>query len=241
MKLIKLNAIDSTNEYIKINKSIFDKELVCIYTFNQTMGKGQRGRNWESEPYKNLCVSFYKLLSNKASKDIFFKLNMIVSLKMIGILKKYNIPKLSIKWPNDILSENKKIAGILIETSLKNGRLNDFIIGIGLNVNQMDFHDLLNASSLKNIMEQEFDLNKLIKDFIKEFSDFNLKLDSVSLEDLKVDYLKNLYGTNSFLKYQYKGSEILGKIVDVKSSEYIKIMVNNIVSTYNLKDLKLIY
>lgn len=241
MKLIKLNAIDSTNEYIKINKSIFDKDLVCIYTFNQTMGKGQRGRNWESEPYKNLCVSFYKLLSNKASKDIFFKLNMIVSLKMIGILKKYNIPKLSIKWPNDILSENKKIAGILIETSLKNGRLNDFIIGIGLNVNQMDFHDLLNASSLKNIMEQEFDLNKLIKDFIKEFSDFNLKLDSVSLEDLKVDYLKNLYGTNSFLKYQYKGSEILGKIVDVKSSEYIKIMVNNIVSTYNLKDLKLIY
>jgi hypothetical protein len=90
-------------------------------------------------------------------------------------------------------------------------------------------------------MEQEFDLNKLIKDFIREFSDFNLKLDSVSLEDLKVDYLKNLYGTNSFLKYQYKGSEILGKIVDVKSSECIKIMVNNIVSTYNLKDLKLIY
>ena len=241
MKLIKLNAIDSTNEYIKINKSIFDKELVCIYTFNQTMGKGQRGRKWESEPYKNLCVSFYKLLSNKASKDIFFKLNMIVSLKMIGILKKYSIPKLSIKWPNDILSENKKIAGILIETSLKKGRLNDFIIGIGLNVNQTDFHDLFNASSLKNIMEQEFDLNKLIKDFIKEFSDFNLKLDSVSLEDLKVDYLKNLYGTNSFLKYKYKGSKILGKIVDVKSSERIKIMVNNIVSTYNLKDLKLIY
>ena len=241
MKLIKLNAIDSTNEYIKINKSIFDKELVCIYTFNQTMGKGQRGRNWESEPYKNLCVSFYKLLSNKASKDILFKLNMIVSLKMIGILKKYNIPKLSIKWPNDILSENKKIAGILIETSLKNNLLNDFIIGIGLNVNQTDFHDLLNASSLKNIMEKEFDLNKLIKDFIKEFSDFNLKLDSVSLEDLKLDYLKNLYGTNSFLKYQYKGSKILGKIVDVKSSECIKIMVNNIVSTYNLKDLKLTY
>ena len=241
MKLIKLNAIDSTNEYIKINKSIFDKELVCIYTFNQTMGKGQRGRNWESEPYKNLCVSFYKLLSKKASKDIFFKLNMIVSLKMIRILKKYSIPKLSIKWPNDILSENKKIAGILIETSLKNNLLNDFIIGIGLNVNQTDFHDLLNASSLKNIMEQEFDLNKLIKDFIKEFSDFNLKLDSVSLEDLKVDYLKNLYGTNSFLKYQYKGSEILGKIIDVKSSECIKIMVNNIVSTYNLKDLILTY
>ncbi|MBE85465.1 MAG: biotin--[acetyl-CoA-carboxylase] ligase, partial [Flavobacteriaceae bacterium] len=236
-----LNAIDSTNEYIKINKSIFDKELVCIYTFNQTMGKGQRGRNWESEPYKNLCVSFYQLLSKKASKDIFFKLNMIVSLKMICILKKYSIPKLSIKWPNDILSENKKIAGILIESSLKNNRLNDLIIGIGLNVNQTEFHDLLNASSLKKIMEQEFDLNKLIKDFIKEFSDFNLKLDSVCLEDLKVDYLKNLYGTNSFLKYQYKGSEIMGKIVDVKSSELIKIMVNNIVSTYNLKDLKLIY
>ena len=87
--------------------------------------------------------------SGKASKDIFFKLNMIVSLKMIRILKKYSIPKLSIKWPNDILSENKKIAGILIETSLKNGRLNDFIIGIGLNVNQKTFKNLPNATSIK--------------------------------------------------------------------------------------------
>tara|TARA_B100001175_G_scaffold91670_1_gene77444 strand:+ start:49 stop:774 length:726 start_codon:yes stop_codon:yes gene_type:complete len=241
MKLIKLNAIDSTNDYIKKNKSIFGKELVCIYTFNQISGKGQRGREWKSEPYKNLCISFYQRFSQKFSDDILFKLNMIVSLKIINILKKHNIPKLSIKWPNDILSENKKISGILIETSLKKDQLNYIIIGIGLNVNQTEFYDLFNASSLKNIINQDFDLNKLIKHFIKEFSNLNIKSDLVSLEDLKREYFKNLYGTNSFLKYYYKGSEITGKIVDVKSSELIKMMVNNSVNIYSAKDLKLIY
>jgi len=241
MKLIKLNAIDSTNEYIKKNKLIFDKELVFVYTFNQTAGKGQRGKEWISQEYKNLCISFYQQLSSKVSNDIFFKINMIISLKIVGFLKKFNIPKLSIKWPNDILSENKKISGILIETSLKNSQLKDYIIGIGLNVNQTDFYNLINASSLKNILKRDFDLNKLTKQFIDEFSDIPIKMDSVSLEDLKVEYLRNLYGTNSFLKYSFKGSEFMGQIVDVKSSEIIKMMVNNNVKTFNAKDLKLIY
>ena len=59
MKLIKLNAIDSTNEYIKKIKSHVSDKFFCVYTYSQTNGKGQRGNIWESEPNKNICISLY--------------------------------------------------------------------------------------------------------------------------------------------------------------------------------------
>jgi len=72
MNLIKLNAIDSTNEYIKLNKSFFSQNSLAVYSFNQTNGKGQRGKKWISEPYKNNCISFYFRVL-KPSKDTLLK------------------------------------------------------------------------------------------------------------------------------------------------------------------------
>lgn len=118
MKLIKLNAIDSTNEYIKKNKDVFYQNELCVFTFNQTNGNGQRGNKWISEPGQNICISFLFRDLNINIKDQ-FKLNMLVSLKIIKILRNFKINNLKIKWPNDILADNKKICGILIESFLK--------------------------------------------------------------------------------------------------------------------------
>ena len=74
MKLIKLNAIDSTNEYIKLNKSFFSQNSLVVYSFNQTNGKGQRGKIWSSQPYKNICISFYNKIE-KPSDEILLKTN----------------------------------------------------------------------------------------------------------------------------------------------------------------------
>ena len=137
MKLIKLNAIDSTNEYIKKNRDFFSDKELCVITFNQTEGKGQRGNNWVSEPGSNLCISLYFSDLNINLKDL-FNLNMLVSLNIIDILDSLSLKNLKIKWPNDILAENKKISGILIETFSKNNIIKDVIIGIGINVNQGD-------------------------------------------------------------------------------------------------------
>ena len=81
MKLIKLNAIDSTNEYIKKNRDVFCQNELCVLTFNQTDGNGQRGNKWFSEPQKNICISFlFRDLNINLNEH--FKLNMLVSLKM---------------------------------------------------------------------------------------------------------------------------------------------------------------
>ena len=90
MKLIKLNAIDSTNEYIKLNKSFFSQNSLAVYSFNQTNGKGQRGKKWITEPYKNTCISFYYRV-HKPSEYTLLKINLCTALTVLEVLKSYDI------------------------------------------------------------------------------------------------------------------------------------------------------
>ena len=151
MNIIKLNAIDSTNDYLK---NLLDKKPVINYTVVtanfQNKGKGQMGGFWESEAGKNLICSVY--LSNSIIKlSNQFVINIIVCLAIKKSLHKFNIPQLSVKWPNDIMSGSSKICGVLIENIIKNSSIQDIIIGIGLNVNQTIFKNSPNATSIKKI------------------------------------------------------------------------------------------
>ena len=136
MKLVKLDAIDSTNDYLKDlvrNQTI--ENFTVVTAENQTNGKGQMGAIWVSEKGKNLIMSILvkDFIFDAATV---FNLNIVVSLAVISSLKSLNIPNLSIKWPNDIMSDEKKIGGILIENSFKS----DFTInsirlgGVGFNL-----------------------------------------------------------------------------------------------------------
>ena len=114
MNIIKLDAIDSTNSYLK--KIILEKDVsdyTIVITNFQTEGKGQLGYMWESEDSKNLLCSIYKKDLGIKVEDQFV-ISMLVSLSIIRTLEKLNLPKLYVKWPNDIMSDNKKICGILI-------------------------------------------------------------------------------------------------------------------------------
>ena len=147
MNIIKLDAIDSTNNYLKkiiLNEGINDYTVVTAKF--QTQGKGQLGTEWESEHSKNLICSVYKKNINIKVQDQFV-ISALVSLALIKTLRKVNLSNMHIKWPNDIMSDNKKICGILIENIVKQNYIKDTVIGIGLNVNQTIFYNLPNASS----------------------------------------------------------------------------------------------
>jgi BirA family biotin operon repressor/biotin-[acetyl-CoA-carboxylase] ligase len=162
MKVIKLDAIDSTNEFLKglSNKQELEN-LTVVTAESQTKGKGQMGAVWVSEPSKNLIMS---ILVKDFLTDIYqiFSLNILVSLAVIEVLESNKIPCLSIKWPNDIMSYNKKIGGILIENSIKSNGAIISIVGLGLNVNQVTFENLPKASSLAVICATEFDKEALL-------------------------------------------------------------------------------
>ncbi|MDA7813194.1 biotin--[acetyl-CoA-carboxylase] ligase, partial [Flavobacteriaceae bacterium] len=100
MNVIKLSAIDSTNDYLKTN--FLDKtknDIHVVYTFNQTKGRGQRGNTWNSEPEKNLAFSI-AFFPNKFKVENHFTINIIFSLFILNTLKSLQIPDIKIKWPN---------------------------------------------------------------------------------------------------------------------------------------------
>ena len=119
MKLIKLDAIDSTNEFLKgLSSNQVVENFTVVTAEIQTKGKGQMGAVWVSESGKNLIMSVLVnsfLLNNNQIFDI----NIVTSVSIIQALKTFKIPEVSIKWPNDIMSYNKKIGGVLIENSIK--------------------------------------------------------------------------------------------------------------------------
>ena len=240
MKLIKLNAIDSTNEYIKKNRDFLSEKELCVITFNQTEGKGQRGNTWVSEPGSNLCISLYFSDLNISFKDK-FNLNMLVSLKIIDILNSLFLKNLKIKWPNDILAENKKISGILIETFSKNNIIKDLIIGIGINVNQGDFNDLINATSMSLIMNKKYDLNILYKLFLEKFKGFSGEVKNINSFETKLNYLKNLYGINSLKKFEVNNLIFDAKISDVNKKGELVLDIDGVIKEFNNQEIKLIY
>ena len=239
MKLIKLNAIDSTNEYIKLNKSFFSQNSLAVYSFNQTNGKGQRGKKWISEPYKNTCISFYSRV-DKPSEYTSLKINLHTALTVLEILKSYEIPDLKIKWPNDIMSGNKKIAGILIETTLFKNKINDLIIGIGLNVNQTDFDVLKEATSMKILKNKSFNLHLISKQFVQKFSLFDNKILSVSKDKLIDKFCTHLYGIKEKRKFTIGEKVVEGIILGITDNYMLNVELDKKVKHFDNGQIKLI-
>lgn len=194
MKIIKLDAIESTNSFLKDLSHNSDTENYTVIVANkQTKGKGQQGNKWISEGFKNLTFSvFIKDLT--IAIDYQKYLNFAISLAIFDVLKTKNIQQLRIKWPNDILSVNQKICGILIENTIANTQIKSTVVGIGLNVNQDKFTpNLPNVSSLKILTKKEYDLDYLLIDLINSIQKMIQILQAKNYELLEKKYLKNLY------------------------------------------------
>ena len=164
MKITHFKTLESTNQYLQnlLNEGIDIVDNIVVTDY-QTSGRGQGKNVWESEDGKNLLFSIALDMSFLKAENQFL-LTQIVSVTMINVLKKY-LPEesLSIKWPNDIYFNNKKIAGILIKNEIRGMMMGTSIIGIGLNVNQTSFNENLpNPISMKMITGNDFELEELL-------------------------------------------------------------------------------
>ena len=242
MKLIKLNAIDSTNDFLKAlaNKQEIQNYTV-ISTENQLKGKGQRGAKWDSEIGKNLIMSVL-VKDFLFDNETVFNLNVVMSLATIRVLKRFNIPELAIKWPNDIMSANKKIGGILIENSIKGDGKITSIVGLGLNVNQVNFQNLPRASSLALISNITFDKEEILFAIVAELeaiiTDYNAKASSFWEE--YVDKLFKIGVPTAFA--DEKEVNFMGIIQGVSPIGKLLILLeDDSVCEYNLKEVQMLY
>jgi BirA family biotin operon repressor/biotin-[acetyl-CoA-carboxylase] ligase len=197
LKIIKLSAIDSTNSFLKeMASSSTVENFTVVVTENQIKGRGQQGSTWESEAGKSLIFSVFVTFDALSVLDKKY-LNYAVSLAVFEVLQQENIPRIAIKWPNDILSANKKIGGILIENSLKGSKISSAVIGIGLNVNQTRFSSTLEkANSLKLTSNRTFSLAQLLDDILVRLQSKIALLNTKNFTSLESSYLKVLHKKN---------------------------------------------
>tara|TARA_B100000989_G_scaffold154273_1_gene115069 strand:+ start:3004 stop:3732 length:729 start_codon:yes stop_codon:yes gene_type:complete len=227
MKIIKLDAIDSTNSYMKrlLTKGSLD-DLTVVVSKHQTKGKGRNDNLWENEASLNLAFSIYKKFNNFNINDKFM-LNVISSLSVFQLLKENNLKKISIKWPNDIMTVNGKISGILIENSVKGKLIYESVIGVGINVNQKKFDKLPNATSLLMETGSEFSLDSLVSRlaviFCKKFLQFEKNKEDLLKKYNNQLYLKNI--DSNFIGLDNK--KFSGKIVSVNKRGEMTIKKNN--------------
>lgn len=207
---IFLPEVDSTNSYaIGLLKNVNPFEGTVVYTFNQTQGRGQRGNQWISESGANIAFSAILKPSFLSAKNV-FQLYIISALAMHDVLTR--LPESSqfdikIKWPNDILVNGKKIAGVLCETFLQNNSVTAAVIGIGLNVNQALFPDVINATSLSVLYGHPFDLKKLMEEMCISVEKFYLKLKNGHSEKIITDYLNCFYKLNEWQLFRVHQQE----------------------------------
>lgn len=198
--------LPSTNTFLKENYDKYNHYTVII-CHDQTSGRGRLDRKWEMEPGKNIAMSI--LLKPKQITEV-AKLSHLASAAVFLALSKYS-PHFQIKWPNDILLNGKKVSGILLESVYKEKFL-AIIIGIGINVNTTIFSPQIKnkATSLKNELKQDFNLDLIIDDVLENFDFF---------------YSQN---NNEYLDICRNNSSIIGKNVYLDGKNiYVIDLLNN--------------
>lgn len=239
MQIIKLNAIDSTNQYLHdLIGKISLEDFAVVTARYQTKGRGQRATTWQSEKDKNLIISVLKKEIDLNPQRQFL-LNIVVSLALFKTLETIQIPKLSIKWPNDILSHDKKIAGILIELILKKNTIDKAIIGIGLNVNQTNFKDLPSASSLQNITGIHYDLDELLHKLLENFKYYFSIKNTAELWTTYENLLFRKDKPSTFVGLS--GDLFSGIIKGVSQRGKLMVKTENSIEEFDLKSIKLLY
>ena len=244
---------EAAHRKLRTSKKEADKEhslyivsLRCLHSIQDILramrgasaGQGQRGSNWQSEKGKNLIISILKK-NIKTKVQYQFEINMRVSMAILITLKTFGIPNLSVKWPNDILSDNKKISGVLIQLLTKKQKINQAIIGIGVNVNQTHFNNLPQASSMKSITGTAFDIEALTTELMAQLKHY---FDVPNMDKLMSEYESVLFRKNkpsSFVNPQ--GVSFLGTIQGVSKSGMLRVKSEKAIEEFDLKSIQMLY
>ena len=203
---IKVTQTASTNTYLSRLAATLPGGTV-IYTPSQTAGRGQKGNSWESEDGKNLTFSMLLKQPPVKARDQFC-LSEVAAIAVVEALTAEASDAFTVKWPNDVYWQDKKICGMLLENSLDGADIAHCIVGIGINVNQERFlSDAPNPVSLTGITGREHDLMALLKRVCSRIEALVNSLgDSTAREQLHEQYMAALYRNDGAL-YPFEDAE----------------------------------
>lgn len=236
---IRIESVDSTNNFaVNLLKEAKPAAGTTVLTKEQTAGRGQRGNTWEVNPNQNLTFSV--IVYPEIPVTQVHHLNFMVALALSKALRTY-APGVQIKWPNDILAGTKKLAGVLIENQFRGNQVASSIIGIGVNVNQLEFSDSLNACSLKSIAGVDYDLEEV---FLAIYRHLDFYLNLVMEHNfmlLSKSYHENLFGKDTVRKFIDANGEFSGIILGVDDRGLLKIRCEAAVRKFDLKEIRFVF
>lgn len=237
--IIYIPETSSTNTYLKemiCNQEV--EEGTIIATHHQLAGRGQKGSSWEAEKGKNLTFS---LLLKPDFVPIMeqFIISQMVSLAIHDVLSQYT-SDVAIKWPNDIYWREKKICGILIENILGEEKIDNCIVGIGLNVNQEEFlSSAPNPISLKQITNQDYDLETMLTFIQLKMLRCYKALSDGRGEEIVKGYKSYLYRKDGYHLYADGEQNIEARIADIQSTGYLVLeTLEGEIRTFAFKEVK---
>ena len=241
-KIIVLNEVESTNNYAsRLILSDAAEEGTVVLTQFQTSGRGQAGNRWESEAGKNLLASviLYPGFLNAAKQ---FAISKIVSLGLVEFLER-EIEGVSIKWPNDIYVGNRKIAGILIENTVKGNSIASSVVGIGLNLNQEKFlSDAPNPVSLKQITSKDYNIEIVVPEILKTIFSWYEKLKTGDFDEVDSAYFSKLYGVGEWREFNKNGKIFKARIIGIGEFGQLRLeKESGIVDEFMFKEVEFVF
>lgn len=205
----------------------------------QKAGRGQRGSKWASKPGQNLLFSIFL-------KPIFLDLrrqHLLTFAPAIAVFETLgriagDYTQIKIKWPNDVIINNKKVSGILTECSIQQGLLQSAIVGIGCNINQLDFGNL-QATSLAAETGQSYSRFEILEEILLSLEKEYLHLKAGKEDRLLTNYQAAMWrrGELSWFK-DASGNSFKGTIVGVTRQGKLAVQIRNELQTFNFKEIK---
>ena len=223
MKILKFDTLPSTNQYLKDNYKNLEN-LTIVNAIHQTNGRGRLGRTWIDNNDLLFSILVKENLDNPANYSF------LIASTLVKVLKEFNP---LIKWPNDIIINDRKICGILLE-AVTIEKIECVIIGVGINTNSKKFsNDLVfKANSLSNILESEIDNEQLLLKIADNFlEDYQLYINNES--NYKEIVLNNFYLLNKEISFNYNGYENKGIVIGMNQENELLVNVNG--KIFNLK------
>lgn len=214
----KLLTVESTNNYaMGLARAGMAQHGSVIFAHEQTKGKGQRIKEWVSQKDQNIAMSVIIEPGNLQVSELFL-LSMMAAVGVHEFFGSYIAEEIKIKWPNDIYWRDRKAAGILIENVWQGNEWKFAVVGIGINVNQINFGELgLKAVSIKQITGKKFDPVVLAKELCK-ILERKYRLLSSDPSSINEQYKTHLYKLNEKVKLKKDNRVFEAEFKDVNNS-----------------------
>jgi BirA family biotin operon repressor/biotin-[acetyl-CoA-carboxylase] ligase len=211
-----------------------------VITEEQTAGKGQHGNRWFSEAGKNLLFSVILKPENLSVSEQFV-LSKCVALGIQKYVASKTKEPVAVKWPNDILIGERKVAGVLIENSIRGRFITASVVGIGLNMNQRLFANE-RSTSLSLVTNQTYDLRHELEELLWCLEEMYTLLSRGVRTQLDELYLIVLFGYRKVREFvDSNGISFVGEITGVSSDGRLKIATDSGERTYGLKEVSWVW